>query len=158
MLSMNAGNQVLINGAIVYETGLLNASNTSIEIKGNYLYLFTQGAISRYIISDGVLNTQETKTASQINFINPFSNELNFNSNEKIKQIEIYDESGRLILKENDKKQVNTSHLNKGVYIIKITTDSNKIISKKAIKLILNQIICLKIQADPGLLFLWSKH
>lgn len=129
------GNRILINYANVFDSNISKDNNhISIEVKGNYLYLFTQSTITRYIISEDTLNTKEVTKETPINFNNPFSNELSFHSKEKIKQIEIFDEVGHLVLTAKDKNQLNTSNLNKGVYIIKLTTDSNKIISKKAIK------------------------
>lgn len=71
--------------------------------------------------------------ADEVYFNNPFNNELKFDLKEKIKSVEIYDESGKLVLKGNA-SDLNTSSLIKGVYFIKITTESNKIISKKGIK------------------------
>ncbi|MCS4302098.1 MULTISPECIES: T9SS type A sorting domain-containing protein [unclassified Chryseobacterium] len=71
--------------------------------------------------------------ADEVHFNNPFNNELKFNLKEKIKNVEIYDESGKFVLKGNT-SELNTSSLIKGVYFIKITTLSNKIISRKGIK------------------------
>ncbi|MCW3161061.1 T9SS type A sorting domain-containing protein [Chryseobacterium oryctis] len=81
------------------------------------------------------LNTNENLITkeNEISFNNPFSNELILNSKEKIKKVEIYDESGRVVLKGNGSR-LNTSSIVKGTYFIKITTDSNKMISKKGIK------------------------
>lgn len=129
------GNNILINSSNVFNTNISrDNTNISIEVKGNYLYLITESTITRYIISEDTLNTKEVTKETSINFNNPFSNELSFHSKEKIKQIEIFDEVGHLVLTAKDKNQLNTSNLNKGVYIIKLTTASNKIISKKAIK------------------------
>ncbi|WP_312394654.1 T9SS type A sorting domain-containing protein [Chryseobacterium sp.] len=82
-----------------------------------------------------VLNTNENVKApkDEINFNNPFKDELKLNSSEKIKKIEVYDESGRKVL-EDKKSELNTSMLPKGIYFIKITTEHGKMISKKAIK------------------------
>ncbi|MDQ0780898.1 T9SS type A sorting domain-containing protein [Chryseobacterium sp. W4I1] len=74
-----------------------------------------------------------SKKTNDLSFDNPFNNEVRFHLKEKIKSVEIYDESGRLALSGNTSK-LNTSLLAKGIYFIKITTESNKIISKKGIK------------------------
>lgn len=83
-------------------------------------------------------STLATNTISQnensLNFNNPFKDELNLNTNEKIKSVEIYDEAGRSVLKANATKNIETSMLEKGVYFIKIITEQNQIISKKGIK------------------------
>jgi len=132
--SATTGNIVSINGTNVLETDLYGGGNVSVRISGNYLYLFTQSSVSRYVISENTLEIQEAKTNNQISFENPFRNELTINTKEKIKQFEIYDENGRLLIKEKNKNQLNTSQLDKGIYIVKLTTESNKVISKKAMK------------------------
>lgn len=83
-----------------------------------------------------VLNTNKNLKAQkdEINFNNPFSNELILNSKEKIKDLELYDGSGRMVIKAKDSKQIATSNLNRGIYFIKVTTESGRMISKKAIK------------------------
>ncbi|MDN5479003.1 MAG: T9SS type A sorting domain-containing protein, partial [Chryseobacterium sp.] len=86
------------------------------------------------IISNATLSTSENiETKESLQFINPFQNELNFTSKEKIKSIEIYDETGRLVL-EGKNSTLDTSALERGVYMIKITMQSNKVVSKKGIK------------------------
>lgn len=131
-----AGNLIKINGSDIFESDIPgNSNNISVEVKGNYLYLFTQTSVSRYIISGGTLNLKERITDyNQIHFNNPFSSEIILNSKEKIKQIEIYDGNGRLMLKEKGQDRINTIQLNTGIYLIKFITESNKIISRQAIK------------------------
>lgn len=90
--------------------------------------------MDQYVKVTTTLNTSEVNHKNEISFNNPFNNELTFNTNEKIKQVEIFDESGRLVLKEANKNKLNTDHLTKGVYFIKITKQSGEVISKKAIK------------------------
>ncbi|HBV16812.1 T9SS type A sorting domain-containing protein [Chryseobacterium carnipullorum] len=108
--------------------------NLVLKVKDNYLYAFAENKISRYIISNATLSTSENiETKESLQFINPFQNELNFNSKEKIKSIEIYDETGRLVL-EGKNSTLDTSALERGVYMIKITMQSNKVVSKKGIK------------------------
>ncbi len=88
----------------------------------------------KYINSSSPLSVNENDNKlGDLYFNNPFNNELTFNLKEKIKNVELYDESGKLILSGNT-ATLNTSSLVKGIYFIKITTESNKIISKKGIK------------------------
>lgn len=126
-----------INNQTFYETNLIDDQYGYIgtTVVGNYLYMIGFSKVSRYILSEtslGVegLNNQKT----EIDFVNPFKNELILNTNEKIKSVEIYDESGRLVLKNNSTKNINTSMLEKGIYFIKIITEQNSVISKKGIK------------------------
>lgn len=133
--SVSTGDPIMTNNVTTFDTGIQgNGNNISIEIKDNYLYLFTQMSVSRYIINEGVLNTNEVNKKDQIEFNNPFSEELKFVTKEKIKEIEIYDANNRSIMRQGFNNHLNTSHLNKGFYTIKLTTESNEIILKKAIK------------------------
>ncbi len=140
-----SGNPVTINNNLHYIfqgldvlpqfQGLDVLQKLVFQIKDNYLYVFFDNKISRYIIRESTLSTQENlETKESLQFINPFQNELTFNSKEKIKSVEIYDEIGRLVLKNTILKNINTSSLTKGIYFIKIITQSNQIITKKGIK------------------------
>lgn len=67
---------------------------------------------------------------------NPVRDILNIQSDENLKQIEIYDLTGKLIqtYKVSDKSiQLNLEQLNKGIYVVKIISKSS-IVSKKIIK------------------------
>ncbi len=67
---------------------------------------------------------------------NPFKNELHIDSKEKIKQINIYNSSGQLILNETDKlKTINTNSLNSGLYILEVIFDDFKTSKSKIVKL-----------------------
>lgn len=129
-----------INAQNLLDTGITTAmvnpdDKVFISVKDGYLYLFVNPTlIKRYLIVENVLSTNEIESNVTINFVNPFKNELNLITDEKIKSVEIYDESGRMVLKDNGTKSIETSQLQKGIYIVKITTESNQIISKKGIK------------------------
>lgn len=139
----SSGDLKNINNQPVFNTGDNTYINYSygeypnFQVVGNYLYFFSPKKITRYIISEQTqtLSTTPEKLKKTINatFENPFKNELKLQTEEKIKNVEIYDESGKLIVKGNT-AEMDTSSLVKGVYFIKITTVSNQIISKKAIK------------------------
>lgn len=62
---------------------------------------------------------------------NPTKNILNFS--ETLKEINIYDLSGKLIQKGNG-NQINVSNLSKGTYLLKGITNSGKTINQKFIK------------------------
>lgn len=130
------GNQITINGNvhhILQETNLTDSFHTL--IKGNYLYVFYDNKISRYIFNQSILSINTLlQNKNSLSFNNPFNDVLHLNIDEKIKLVEIYDEAGRLILKSNTAKNIDTSNVQKGIYFIKITTESNQIISRKGIK------------------------
>lgn len=131
-----SGNQIFINGNVHDVLQEINLTDTFYPIiKDNYLYIFYDNKISRYIFNQSILSINTVmKNKDSINFSNPFKDVLNLNNDEKIKSVEIYDETGRLALKTNKAKNIDTSSLNKGIYFIKITTELNQIISKKGIK------------------------
>ncbi|MEG2508733.1 MAG: T9SS type A sorting domain-containing protein, partial [Chryseobacterium sp.] len=133
-----SGNPVMINNDYFYP--LSDVTYTHPEylrmiVKDNYLYVFFDNKIARYIFAQSTLATNAiSQNGNSLNLNNPFKDELNLNTNEKIKSVEIYEETGRSVLKANATKNINTSMLKKGIYFIKIITDQNQIISKKGIK------------------------
>ncbi len=79
------------------------------------------------------LNTNETVLENElIIYPNPVKNILYF-KNKQIKEVTVYNILGKKILKEN-KNTIDFSNLNNGIYIVKILTNENKIITKKIIK------------------------
>lgn len=138
-----SGSRQNINGDSVFNTGdnIYTTYNygdyPNFQVVGNYLYFFSPKKIIRYIISEQaqVLSTESGKIEKvpEFTFENPFKNELTLHTKERIKNIQVYNENGYLVLKSKDLK-LNTTSLVNGMYLIKITTASNQIISKKAIK------------------------
>ncbi|UOU97992.1 T9SS type A sorting domain-containing protein [Chryseobacterium daecheongense] len=135
-----SGAMQTINSQNVFQTGDNTYNNYNyddyprIDVVGNYLYFFSPKKITRYIISESSLNTTGSiNKFIEIGFNNPFKDELILNTHEKMKEVEIIDESGRVVLKSRT-KDINTSGLSEGIYFIKLTTESNKVITKKGIK------------------------
>lgn len=64
---------------------------------------------------------------------NPATDVVNIASKEDITSVEIIGLSGQKLITSNE-KQINVSHLNKGIYIVKITTVNGKTETKKLIK------------------------
>lgn len=141
LLSTNGNNLGTINGQPLLDTGITTQiinpdDKISISVKDNYLYLMiSPRIIKRYVISGTVLTAKENNKEINVQFANPFQNELNLITNEEIKSVEIFDKSGRLIMESRSSKNINTSGLQKDVYIIKITTQTDRVISKKGMKL-----------------------
>lgn len=133
----NNGNLITVNSQPFYDTNLVDNQYgyIGITVQGNYLYLIGFGTVSRYILSENTLTTSEAENHHvEISFVNPFKDELTLKTSEKIKEVEIIDQSGRLVLKGNMIK-LNTSLLEKGVYFINVTLESGRMISKKGVKL-----------------------
>lgn len=72
-----------------------------------------------------VLSTQEFSKSKISVYPNPVKDVLNFKTTEKIKKVEIYDVTGRLLKVELGivNNQLNVSQLKPGNYIIKVSTD-----------------------------------
>lgn len=135
-----SGNSLKINNQTFYNPESFTFNNApfelyNLEIKGNYIYLFSPQKVSRYSISQNVLSTNSTIQNSGDVFIeNPFSNQLKIASKQGIKNVEFIDSSGRIILRESFKEEIDTSVLSKGNYLFKIYFKNGKTISKKVIK------------------------
>ena len=54
---------------------------------------------------------------------NPTTDFININTDENIKSVEILDFTGQYITTNQGAKQINVQHLNKGIYLLKVTTD-----------------------------------
>lgn len=115
-------------------SGDLNNDGFIDFIIGNY-----SGGLSLYL--GGEPNKIDEKSLTHYNlktFPNPFINSLNITLDTgNIKNIEIFDLSGKLIFNTNvsdNKVTVNTENFEKGIYILKCNTES-KTISKKLIKI-----------------------
>ncbi len=138
--NFNSSGLSTINNQSLLDTGITTEmvnpdDKIFVSVKDSYLYLFiTPNIIKRYIISENALSVNENNSKEICNFNNPFQDELIFNTNENIKSTEFYDKSGRLVLKNMGSKNINTSSLDRGVYIIVITTSNNRTFSKKVIK------------------------
>lgn len=141
LLSTDGHHLSTINGQALLDTGITTQminpdDKISISAKDNYLYLMiSPRIIKRYVISNNVLAVKENAREADVQFVNPFRNELNLITNEEIKSVEIFDKSGRLIMQSRSSKNINTSLLQKEVYLIKITTQKDQVISKKGMKL-----------------------
>jgi len=65
---------------------------------------------------------------------NPVTNKLIITSATVIKQVELYNSIGQILLKEYDTNNIDVSILTNGIYYIRITDNLNNLITKKIIK------------------------
>ena len=61
---------------------------------------------------------------------NPTKDILNFNANELIDTIEVYNITGKVILKAENVDHINLSHLTDGMYMVKISIGNNSEVLK----------------------------
>ncbi len=96
----------------------------------------TSGEIGTYQLHFSISRTtgiQDNELASIILYPNPVTDRLIINGSDEIQLdgIEIYDISGRLIQTvEKDCWMINTSHLSKGTYLLRLLTSEGEIIRK----------------------------
>lgn len=101
---------------------------------GNTIYSDT------YEFTTGTLSLTDFDLAKEVSiYPNPATNYVNITSNmhEKIKSIEFYNALGQLTFYENfstiSDVKINISNFRKGLYLIKVTFESNKVVSTKLI-------------------------
>ncbi len=80
-----------------------------------------------------VLGTGETSNKNVSIYPNPSQNEVNIQSNDKIKNIELYSIDGKK-LNDYQSKKIDISKLNKGVYNLKILFENGETSNQKMIK------------------------
>jgi len=91
-------------------------------------------------VEPGVLGVNDNKFKTFALYPNPFDDELNFQSDNPVKSLEIYDLTGRMLNKpisryENGITTFSTYNITeKGTYIVKILTSEEKVIIRKVIK------------------------
>lgn len=104
--------------------------------RGNELY----GVDASLVLSTDEINEALDKDSADILlFPNPAENEVNLKTadNSKIRQIQVYDLTGRLneiILRNSEEIQINLVNYKSGIYILKIKTDKNAVSKKLIVK------------------------
>lgn len=129
------GNNVTINNNTFYP--LVGTSFTSLRfvfIKDNYIYVIHDNNISRFVIQQQVLSAKESADKNtNVHVTNPFKDEISVYADEPVKEIEISDINGRILVK-GGASSLDTSSLLRGAYFMKIYMQSGKVVSKKVLK------------------------
>jgi hypothetical protein len=89
--------------------------------------------IGAYEYDAALSNTSFTSLSDFKMYPNPANSILNINSSEEISSVEIYSIEGKRVLASQN-TQVDVSHLTSGIYLVKITTNANKVGTKKLVK------------------------
>jgi hypothetical protein len=131
-------NDAQINVEVITETEYLD----EVLAGGNYSYQVSavfehcEQATEEMLINVGV---NEFKTSSYNIFPNPTNGEFRISSSEfRIDNIAIYDVYGKCVLKpetQNSKQEtiINVSHLQAGIYLVKIYSDNNITVTKRLV-------------------------
>lgn len=131
--SLSGSSTAINNNTFHPLSGTSSVSSRILFIKDNYIYVIHDNHISRFIIQQQSLSVMSASKEKDIAFNNPFKDHLSVSSAEQIKEIEIFDKSGKLVLRAKDAK-LNTESLVNDVYLVKISLISGKVISRKGIK------------------------
>ncbi|WP_167343408.1 T9SS type A sorting domain-containing protein [Flavobacterium chungangense] len=112
-----------------YEIGITNFSGLrNLEVKGLFM---GEGLFDKFL---GTV-TPETESAEEITFFpNPASDILYIKSFLNIEQLYLFDITGKLVLSQSGTKQINIKNLPKGIYFVKVRTDSGKVYTKRILK------------------------
>ena len=118
-------------------------SGHEIEMKDNYILIksmlrdenqnVVNVKIEKLLISDGRLTTSNNPL-KQIKVENPVKDFLNIINAENGVQFDLYDMNGRMILNSKSSKNINTSNISKGNYILKIIFKNGEMSSHKLLK------------------------
>ncbi len=118
-------------------------SGDQIEMKGNYILVsslisddnqnMNRMKIEKFLISNDKLSTSNT-SGSQIEIENPVKDFLNIKNADKVENFQLYNIEGRKIAEDKNFKNIPTSNLAKGNYILKIRMKNGELQSKKLIK------------------------
>jgi len=104
------------------------------DLLGNQRVFDTTVDMGAYEFGSTVLGTENFTSLSDFKmYPNPANSILNINSSEEISSVEIYSIEGkRVLISQNT--QVDVSQLTSGIYLVKITTNANKVGTKKLVK------------------------
>lgn len=118
-------------------------SGHELEVKDNYILVksmikdvnqnIVNVKIEKFLLSDDRLATSNN-ALKQIKVENPVKDFLNIINAENGVQFDLYDMTGRIILNSKIPKNMNTSNLSKGIYILKIKLKNGENFSQKLIK------------------------
>ena len=122
-----------INNSLVYTNTFSSSIEKIDEVDYHFDNNYSNFSIDNVVIKNlGDLSTDELNKKEIKIYPNPIQDVLSVQTNEKINSVEIFDLTGKSILKSSE-KTINTQTLAKGVYIVKVKTD-NQEISQKIIK------------------------
>jgi len=96
----------------------------------DYGYIGGYNVVTLFLEKEKLATQDIAKNIFEV-YPNPSSDFININTKEKINSIEIYDTTGRKVISEiNSKNQIDVRKLLKGIYYIRVNTDSKNLTSK----------------------------
>lgn len=129
------GNYDWVNnwGYSTFPTGTAVQNGQNIPIKAGSYYIYFNKNTGVYNFSTTLLGTDEVNKEKELSFYpNPAIDKIIFNRN--IKEIKVYDISGKQKNVNFDKNEVSVSELSTGTYLIKVVTYDGNTFTKNLIK------------------------
>ncbi|MGV0924263.1 T9SS type A sorting domain-containing protein [Empedobacter tilapiae] len=126
------------NDQLIYSETISNNTITKIDELSFETNNSSTSAGTEFYFDNIIIKNLEDLSTDELNkkeikiYPNPIQDVLSIQTNDKINSVEIFDLTGKSILKSSEKK-INTQNLAKGVYIVKVKT-TNQEISQKIIK------------------------
>lgn len=127
------------NNNVVSNPYYHNSTDTIANLSYDYVFQVAKaavGAMQHFAVAStaGTLGTNENSVSkSVLVFPNPAKDIINIDSKTKVSNVKIYDTNGKMLLEKSNTNSVNISKLNKGMYIISITSEGKEY-SEKFIK------------------------
>lgn len=121
--SLTAGHEIEVKDSYILVKSMIKEVNQNIvNVK-----------IEKFLLSDDRLATGNN-ALKQIKVENPVKDFLNIINAENDVQFDLYDMTGKIIINSKSPKNMNTSNLLKGTYILKIKLKNGEVFSQKLIK------------------------
>ncbi len=129
-----SGDYTLTSGSPAIDTGNNASVIGTTDLLNNQRIFNTTVDMGAFEFGSSVLGTPSFHTAQEFSiYPNPVSSVLNIQTEEMVKQMEVYTLEGKLV-KESKENKIDVSPLPTGFYIVKILTSEGKIGVKKFIK------------------------
>lgn len=129
-----SGDYTLSSGSPAIDTGNNASAIGTTDLLGNQRIFNLIVDMGAFEFGSSVLGSQSFSSFQDFTmYPNPASSILNIQTEELIKQIEIYTLEGKLV-KDSTENKIDVSNLQSGFYLVKATTVENKIGVKKFIK------------------------
>lgn len=128
------GPNILISDKLVDDTRSIYPSDLDYDGDMDFLATSYESGKVAWYKNTITLGVNDISTNKFIIEPNPTSGKITITSNETLKQIQVYNNVGQLLAFNTNKKDIDISHLNSGLYFITILNEKNEKVTKKVIK------------------------
>lgn len=130
-----AGTQIgCFTGGNASFTNLVSGTNYKLRVFRKQINNQDSGA-SFNIVFQSILGVDDFDLSNKVNiYPNPTSDVINIQSQLTIDAVELYDVIGKKVLRTNQTQSINISHLQTGVYFLKVTENEGSLVKRIVIK------------------------